>query len=400
MALAVTSQLQSPGWFDPTRRALESLIRAGAGKGLPAVFDFDNTLICGDIGEATLAVLVRSGKLNPERVSETLCPRFRVAGRGEIRLESCVDLTAYYEALLAAAAQGQNGLAPLASGYAWAVEIMEGLGPQAIVQATRAAYGLAVPGSICTTEVTPGKTGYPAPYFYPEMVELLRVLLEHEFDVWIVSASNVWSVRWMVLEALNPLLRQDGLREGLRPDHVVGISTLLADRRGRLHQDAVLVREHAGYATLHPKALAGFRLTSRLQFPVPSYSGKIACLFEAIGRNPYFCAGDAPGDHPMMAISEHRLWIARLEKPGYQAAADNLIRQTGAAGWMVQATLTTQAPGFLPSLSGLAERCAPVSAEVRQSLRILSPWLRPPGLKRAPRSHRLNPVFSLEPRQP
>ena len=33
------------------------LLQAGAGKHLPVVFDFDNTIISGDIGEATLAML-------------------------------------------------------------------------------------------------------------------------------------------------------------------------------------------------------------------------------------------------------------------------------------------------------------------------------------------------------
>jgi hypothetical protein len=67
-------KLQSPGWNAETRRALERLIDCGAGRHLPVVFDFDNTIICGDIGEATLAVLAREGLLKTTCHSETLSP--------------------------------------------------------------------------------------------------------------------------------------------------------------------------------------------------------------------------------------------------------------------------------------------------------------------------------------
>ena len=53
--------LQAPGWRDETRRALTELIRRGAGKRLPVTLDFDNTIVWGDIGEATFGVLVKKG---------------------------------------------------------------------------------------------------------------------------------------------------------------------------------------------------------------------------------------------------------------------------------------------------------------------------------------------------
>ncbi len=43
------------------RERLESLIRGGAGHHFPVTLDFDNTILCGDIGEATLAILIRRG---------------------------------------------------------------------------------------------------------------------------------------------------------------------------------------------------------------------------------------------------------------------------------------------------------------------------------------------------
>jgi hypothetical protein len=336
-------RLEGTGWNDKTRKALEDLISRGSGKQLPVVLDFDNTMVCGDIGEATLAVLARRGILTPATVPLELCPAFRVPGRKWVRMRACRDVTEYYEAMLAPTAHLERDPTPRANGYSWVVEVMAGLRPLDIVEATRAAYE--GPAMI---EVTPGKTGYAAPCFYAEMVELIAELARLRFEIWIVSASNVWSVRWMVLEALNPLLRQRGLKRGLRSDHVLGISCLLQDPGGGLYKDSLLVRENEGYAALDEKVLARFRLTSRLQFPVPTYSGKVAAIFDALGRNPFLTVGDSPGDHPMLAVSENRLWIARLEKPRYLQATRQLVRKTGSRGWMFQAARTGQAPGFVP----------------------------------------------------
>ena len=217
-----------------------------------------------------------------------------------------------------------------------------------MVNATRAAYELSEPGKRQLIAVSPGKTSYPAPFFYPEMVELIGELLRHGFDFWVLSASNVWSVRWMILKALNPLLRERGIPTGVRPDRVVGISTLLSDRAGKLHKDPLLVRENPAYATLDPKTLRKFRLTSRLCFPVSTYSGKVAWIYDAIGTRPYLCVGDSPGDHPMLGFSEHRLWIARLEKPAYQKALVELAKRRGRDRWIVQPVFSVEHPGFIP----------------------------------------------------
>lgn len=359
--------LAAPGWLPQTRSALERLIRQGAGKELPVVFDFDNTIVCGDIGEATLAILVRSGVVTPTRVPATLCPPFRVPGGRRITLKSCADLTEYYEAFLAPTSHRNGDTMPLANGYVWAVEIMEGLRPWDVARATKLAFATSEPGQRRLIEVTPGKTAYPAPFFYPEMVELLAELLRHRFDVWIISASNVWSVRWMVLHALNPQLRERGLDAGVRADHVVGVSTLLVDRRGQLHKDALLVRGDAAYAALEDEALRAFRLTSRLEFPAPTYSGKVARIWDLIGQRPHLCAGDSPGDHAMMSFSRHRLWIARVEKPDYQLATEKLIRKTGAAGWIVQPTRTHGTPGFIGDLALVSQRDKTMTAEIRHA---------------------------------
>jgi len=340
------AQLTAPGWSPAIRARLTALIDQGAGKRLPVVFDFDNTLVCGDIGEATLAMLTREQKLTPNALPASLLPPFPLPGHPGQTAAPDPDLTAYYEALLAPTVHGPKDPTPLASGYVWAVEAMQGFSLAEVVCATRAVWDLSRAGQIQQLEVTPGQTSYPVPFFYPEMVELIAELARHEFDLWIISASNVWSVRWVVSRVLNPKVHGLGGGGGVKAEQVVGVSTLLSRSDGSLFKDAVLVREDPAYASLDPAALDRYRLTRWLQFPVPTYSGKVGVIWDLIGRKPHLAAGDSPGDLPMLAFSEHRLWIARVEKPDYQAAMEH--RRAAADGdWMIQPARTKVGPGFL-----------------------------------------------------
>jgi phosphoserine phosphatase len=362
--------LDTPGWTDPARRSLERLIKQGAGRHLPVVFDFDNTIIGGDIGEAALAVLAAEGRLTPATVAESLCPVLQPPGREKIEITNCSNIMEYYEAFLAPTVHGPADPYPLANGYVWATEIMEDLTIAEVVAATAKAFTSGNQAEDAQIEVTPGRPGYPAPRFHPQIVELIGCLLRAEFDVWIVSASNVWSVRWMAAHGLNPLLKQLGFARGLQPNRVLGLATLLKDSNGFLYKDAVLVHEDKAYAALDPARTSALRLTRRLEFPAPVYSGKVARILDTIGANPYLCAGDSISDHPMMSISQHRLWIARLDKPEPQRATRALIRQTGAAGWIVQGCCPRGPARFLPTLDGLSAAPAATSAW-RESARIL-----------------------------
>jgi hypothetical protein len=181
------------------------------------------------------------------------------------------------------------------------------------------------------------------------MVELVARLIEHTFDVWIVSASNVWSVRWMVLNRLNPGLARLGVANGIAPDHVIGLAPLLEDRRGQILKDRVLARSNPAYARLEPQALSGLRLTDRLDLPASVYSGKVACLWDSIGRPPYLAAGDSPGDLPMLEFAQNRLWIERIEKPAYTQALENMrgCHPARNSSWTRQPVATRACPGFL-----------------------------------------------------
>jgi hypothetical protein len=294
----------------------------------------------------------------------------QVPRKSRVALEECCDVMEYYEALLRPTAHGAADPCPLANGYIWATQAMEGMTVAEVVAATARVYELGRGSEDVQIEVTPGKTIYPAPRFREAMVELIAELLRFKYEIWVVSASNVWSVRWMVLYGLNPLLRKHGVRRGLSPRHVIGVATLVMDPQERLFKDCLLLKEDAGYAALHHKSLKKTRLTRHLQFPVSVYSGKVACILDAIGRNPHFSAGDNPSDHPMMRISKHRLWIGRLEKPEAQRITSKLISQTGKGGWILQACSDFGGPRFLPELDGTLD-LRNYSADSRRAAAIL-----------------------------
>lgn len=363
--------LRSPGWTPGTRAWLDRLIRQGAGRGLPVTFDFDNTLVSGDVGEATLAMLVRQKRLMPATVA-ALTPAFRTGEGTRVSASTGPDLTAYYEALLGGTGHGPDDPSPLTQGYTWAVRIMAGLTPRQVVQATRAVALRAVPGEKRGLEVTPGKTAYPLPWFHAPMVELVAVLLRQGFAVWIVSASNVWSVRWMVQHQLNPALADLGYPEGIPPQQVVGVSPLLRDRKGQILKDRVLVRSDEGYARLEPARLSRFTLTGELDLPAPVYSGKVACLWDALRRPPWLAAGDSPGDLPMLAFAQHRLWLARLEKPAYTAAMLEERRASHRGSWSFQPVLMSAHPGLVGDPAGLDQTAAPASETIRRTLSLLA----------------------------
>ena len=153
----------------------------------------------------------------------------------------------------------------------------------------------------------------------------------------------------MILRALNPMVQAAGVERGIAADHVVGVSALLENGQGKLYKDAVLVRETAAYSSLDEAVLRNLRLSRFLQFPVPTYSGKVGAIWDLIGCRPYLGAGDSPGDHAMLGFCENRLWLARVEKPGYQEATRQLIARLGESSWIRQPIRSKQAPGFVAS---------------------------------------------------
>jgi len=194
--------LSSGNWNHHTKERLLEIINSGRDQNLPVVFDFDNTIICRDIGEATLEVLSKT------------------------ELRSSFDIIKHYENLLNSTKHQILDSSPYANAYAWAVQVMQGLTPLEIIKATKQAYDneSAFRDHLDLRSETKMKH-FRRPYFYPEMIDLIGAFLENKYDVYIVSASNIWSVRWMASK-LNQKLKQSGFKGEIDLKNVIGVSTL------------------------------------------------------------------------------------------------------------------------------------------------------------------------------
>ncbi|MBT6326035.1 MAG: haloacid dehalogenase-like hydrolase, partial [Bdellovibrionales bacterium] len=199
--------LSSGNWNYHTREKLLEVINLGKDQNLPVVFDFDNTIICRDIGEATLEVLTQT------------------------ELHSPFDIIKHYENLLDATKHQESDSSPYANAYAWAVQVMKGLTPFKVIQATKQAYNneSALKDHLDLRGDSKVKH-FRRPYFYPEMIDLIGAFIENKYDVYIVSASNIWSVRWMASQ-LNQKLKQSGFEGEIDLKNVIGVSTLLKNEQ-------------------------------------------------------------------------------------------------------------------------------------------------------------------------
>ncbi len=348
-------------WQPQIKARLEAKIAANANQGKVCVFDFDNTTICRDIGEATMAALSGAGLLTHEKYNLGVTPdAFTLQGK-EITMEGSGDFTVFYENFLSATKHHKMESTPYENGYGWVVQAMAPMSPNDWLPYTDQAYGNGISAEDQTsTDLSETKiNGYRMPFFYPEMVDLYGVLLKNGYKVYISSASNVHTVRWMVKNHLNKKIEElHGKGLAIPPENVIGVSMLMIDdRTGELCKDPYLVRENKKYADLDPEELSHYTLTSQVCHPMNGYFGKVANIMKYITlERPFLIAGDSSNDLPMLNWSENRLWMARLEKMGYQETMVETYENSLAGEWFIQPVLYKKAPGFVSSQADLDKR--------------------------------------------
>ncbi|MCP4109100.1 MAG: haloacid dehalogenase-like hydrolase [Desulfobacteraceae bacterium] len=352
--------LEQGKWCPSVKAKLDDLITKNAGQGKIVVFDFDNTMICRDIQESTFAAMLKDKKLTPGNIPASISPPFTLDGK-TISPDTAKDLSEYYEEFLLATKHHAGEQTPYSNSYAWVVQILAGMSPSEILPYSEKAYAEGI-GSKDSESADLKETkiyGYRQPFFYPEMADLAGILLKKGYKVYFVSASNVWSVRWLVLKKLLPMIQsRHGKELNISPDHVIGVSILLKDRRtGKLCKDQLLVKENNAYANLDRKELANYELTTQIVFPLTGYFGKVANIFKHItASRPFLIAGDSPNDLPMLNHAENRLWITRLEKIGYQEKVVKQIKNSLPGEWLMQPVLYKKSPGFVASQADLDQR--------------------------------------------
>ena len=248
-----------PGWLPGNRGRLDALLAARGAASLGydpehrpvATFDWDNTMMRSDIGDATMAWMLRHDLIlqPPGRdwsvTSAALTPAARAAlnaacdSAGEpgrplaTRANAaCTDaLYAIYDdgkTPAGAAAWTHDVTLTINEGYAWLARLLAGYTPAEIAAFTHDAYreaSQAAVGATLTLGTHAGVTAYVR--IYPTMHDLVGALQGSGFDVWIVSASPQHVSEVVAHEV------------GIAADHVVGIRSVLeADGRQGYHLES------------------------------------------------------------------------------------------------------------------------------------------------------------------
>ena len=307
--------LMTGTWLPKNRAALEDLLRR-VGRGGPeyradappfAVFDWDQTVIRHDIGDALFLHQIEAlgFALDHDEFWTVLDPsdvtlREQAALLRELADDARADHPTFH-ALREAVLVGflRSGLLDPQEGFPWQTRLLAGMSEAEIADLTRQAMEKEMAAPLARREFQAGgqtvhfHTGLRP---YAEILDLMRQLEAHGIAVWIVSATNVWAVRVMA-EAL-----------GVPADRVIGMRTRVAEGR----------------------------ITAELEGEAVATWGKVKAIQRYIHptRQPVLVAGDNVTDLPMLEYSaDTRLVIDRGV-----AALRQVAEARAAAGerWLVQ----------------------------------------------------------------
>lgn len=243
------------GWLPENRDALNALLRdyGASSEGFDAsarpvaVFDWDNTMIRNDIGDATMFWMIANDKiLQPPSYDWSVTNAFLSQAALDALNAACDALAAPGEPLPTSAnaacadeiyniyvnnrtAGGTAAFAqPITSTinqqYAWVAQLQSGYRPEEAREMAANAMWENLGAEIGATQ-TIGTTQNVTAWirFYDEMRDLVGALQDNGFDVWVLTASPQYVVEVAAEEV------------GIRRDRVIGIRNVLA--RGELTYD-------------------------------------------------------------------------------------------------------------------------------------------------------------------
>ncbi|CAM5245502.1 phosphorylcholine phosphatase [Streptomyces spiroverticillatus] len=282
---AVAAELKH--WPAPEAKRLGKLIAAQEHKGAYAVFDADNTTYQNDLEESLLPFLEMKGVLTRDTMDPSLkiVPFKDTAGHKE-------TLAEYYARLCEIDDQVS---------YPWAAQIFSGFTLKQLKGYVDEllAYEGPLPG------------GVKPPKFSPGMQELYRSLSKHGITVYVVSAAHEDLVRMVLADPKHGY--------AVKPENVLGVSTLLKDRRtGQITSS----RKEIAAGRFDQNRINSYELTPTLWAPATWYEGKPAAISTYIDpwRGPVLAAGDTPkSDGPMLLRSTDvakgglRVWVNRKD---------------------------------------------------------------------------------------
>lgn len=305
-------------WLPEVRAVLEDLaMRVAADPvtyapdGAPpfAVFDWDQTVIRHDIGDALFVYQIDhfAFALDHDDFWDVLGVECDDPLRGQVAslaanprtAASAADATrrAWEAALIGGYARA--GLLDPQEGFPWQTRVLTGLTPAAVQRLTRAAAARELEALLGQREFSLGDETLP--FYqglrpYAEILGLMRGLEEAGIQVWVVSATNVWAVQTMA-ELL-----------GLDPTRVIGMRTRVVDGC----------------------------ITSELDGVACATWGKVEAIKRYIHptQRPVLAAGDNITDLPMLEYSADTRLVIDRGVATLRAMAEE--RHAAGEHWLVQ----------------------------------------------------------------
>ncbi len=231
------------GWLAPNRARIDRLLDEGGGSRV-AVFDWDNTMMRNDIGDATFFWMLRHDEIvqPPDRDWSltnkhlTTAARQALAGACDSLAEpgkplptsqavACADaLVAIYDRGVTpkdAPAFDDDTTETIHQPYAWGAQLQAAHTPSEMRAIAEKAYAENAAAEVSATQ-TIGTTQGLAHWvrIYEPMHDLVSSLQANGFDVWVVSASS------------QPLAETVASKVGVDASHVIGVRTVVrADGR-------------------------------------------------------------------------------------------------------------------------------------------------------------------------
>jgi phosphoglycolate phosphatase-like HAD superfamily hydrolase len=241
-----------PGWLPENRARLDALLRS-RGVTSPgydpahrpvATFDWDNTMMKNDIGDATMAWMLRNDAIlqppgrdwgvttgaltDAARAALRACDAAGEPGRPLATRETpaCADaIHLIYDSghtPLGAVAWSRPITLTTNEPYAWLARLLGGHTPAEVAGFARAAFAENASAPVGATQSVGTHAGVTAwVRVYPAMRDLVGALQANGFDVWVISASPQHVTEVVANEV------------GVAPDHVVGIRNVV-EPDGRL----------------------------------------------------------------------------------------------------------------------------------------------------------------------
>ncbi len=245
-ALPRTLDPSIPGWLPQNRARLDALLatRGAASPGYDpahrpvATFDWDNTMMRNDIGDATMAWMLRHDAIvqPPARDWSVTSAALTAAARATLNAAcdaagepgrplatranvACTDAlyAIYDDGKTPAGAPAWTHAITLTTNeaYAWLARLLAGHTPAEVAALAHDAYVEASQAPVGATQTVGSHAGVTAYVrIYPAMHDLVGALQANGFDVWIVSASPQHVSEVVAREV------------GIDAEHVIGIRSV------------------------------------------------------------------------------------------------------------------------------------------------------------------------------